>query len=543
MDASTRVAVMLPASVPDARNLTRWAREAFPNVEICADLSGFEARARSERPALIITDDRAIAEALRKGDFATTACLLAVPDLVPGAFGDFIESPADEIGVLPMTRAEFFLRARRAIHRRRSAAISAGAATVTPASTRDPLTRALTRSALMALAPELEATALRGGRRLAVHAFDVRGVIWINELFGRAVGDKLLQAVAERLSGGLDAETCLVRPEGGEFALVGLVAPDETDAARLSALVEGLGAPFDIAGDLIQADVTIGRAVQSGAMESLDVLLARAGMAAQQARADGYAFAEGESGDPAPEPEEIRHLARAITGHELRLHYQRQINLGTGALAGVESLLRWERPGHGLLMPASFLPLAAQAGQLGAITHWVLRRARQDVEEARQRGIRLPRVSVNVAAQEITSSSLVDAVRQFLGETAFPPGMLDIEVPFVAEAEILAGRSVLETLRGLGVSVTLEVSGGALSTAFDAGTAPVDRIKIDTLLLESDRMARIAGHVRAAGRVLVAGGIENPRQLALARTMGCAEAQGHYLGYPEASPALMAAAG
>ncbi|OYU47498.1 MAG: hypothetical protein CFE31_15530 [Rhizobiales bacterium PAR1] len=538
MSASRLVAVILSAAVPEARNLTRWAREAFSRVETFLDLAELEARHPGETPALIITDESSVLEARQQGKLGSSAIMLAVPDLVLGGFGELIESPTDDFFVLPVTKAEFFLRSRRAIHRR----AEAGVTVTTPPVTNDPLTRTLTRTALMELAPDLEAAAQSENKRLVVHVFDVKGVVRINELFGRAVGDKLLQAFAERLAAALRPETRFVRSGGGEFALIDLVDVRAIEQDRFSEFMSVLKTPFEIAGDPVRADATIGRAVQTEAMESLDLLLALASAAAQDARASGRDFADTENQPTLPHPAEIEQLQQAIAGNDLRLHYQRQINLKTGAMAGVESLLRWENPGHGLLMPSSFLPLAAQTGQLSAITRWVLRRAMADVETARQRGMRLPRVSINVGALEVANASLTGVIRAFLDETGFPVSVLDIEVPFTSEVGFLAGGSVLETLRSWGVSVTLEVSGGALSAAFDFVSAPVDRIKIDTLLLESGRAALIASKALAAGKVLVAGGIENPKQLATARSLGCTEAQGHYLGYPQATPELMAAA-
>ncbi len=530
---------MLTPSLIEANTITLWAREAFSNVACVTDIAALQALVEGETPALIVTDDHSFAAPQGKGAGLESAIMHVVPDLGSCDFSTLIESAADDFFVLPGSKMEFFLRTRRAIFRRSQ--LDAARPDARLPNHADPLTKALARGALLEAASELDALARREYGEIAAYVFDIKSLVRVNEFYGRAIGDKLLQAFCVRVAGAMKAGGSLGRTGGREFTILETLDPQSPLQDRCAQLLALVRTGFDIAGDTLSGDVSIGAAVRAANGEALEELVDRASAAANEAQPNCHHVLDGDAGPASHLAQDAEAFASALSGHQLRLHYQPQINLATGALAGIEALLRWERPGHGLLTPASFLPLAARAGQLGAVTEWVLRQASADVEAGRQRGVRLPRVSINVSAQEVADGRLQSVVEAMLRQTGLSADQLDIEAPFFGDAFPAAGRGAAEGLLRAGVSITLEAFGGQCSETFDFANAPVSRLKIDPEFLESARAALVASRALSAGLIMVASGVENPRQLAAARALGCVEAQGHYLGYPLPAAALFAA--
>lgn len=529
------VAVLLDPQDPQAAALSGWAMAAFYRVEILGSRAALADTLAQGRPALLIVSETLFSE----DDLAKArvgAVVKVISALEPAELGRLITCTADDLIVLPTTKAEFVLRCRRAMEHRHA---GQGAAHLRPP--QDPLTETATRAALPEIAEALHQRAAREGLSIVAHLFDVRGILRINETLGRAVGDRLLKDFVARLRGALTPGATLVRVGGHEFAVLDLARDERAaalDAGNYHALMQP---PFDVAGEQLSAGATVGYAVQGDALEPLETLLDEAAQAAREARSRGEGL--GALTPEAPvSPGEIAMLRAALAQNEFRLHYQRQIDLTTGAVAGVETLLRWQKPGSGLLLPGSFLPLVRRAGLLGEMSAHVLRAAMHAAMDKARRDTSAPqslmRIAVNVSAEDLLNGTLKPAIEAALAETGFAREKLEIELPFAAlrpeTGQLRAMLGALNTLHRDGLSLTLETPGEVLSSAFELQGLPVCRLKLDPAFMDTARAEFIARRAREAGLVLVCGGIENPKQLAAARALGCCEAQGHYLGYPQA---------
>ena len=235
-------------------------------------------------------------------------------------------------------------------------------------------------------------------------------------------------------------------------------------------------------------------------------------------------------------------LRRAIEREELELHFQPRVELASGRVLGVEALARWRDPELGVVSPADFIPLAEQAGLIGAIGEWVLRAALVQARAwRRRRALAQLRVSVNLSGHELASADFADRVARALRETGIDACVLDLEI---TETAIMHHHApvvrALERLRSLGTSVSLDDFGTGYSSLSYLRNLPIDTLKIDRSFVsrvetESDDM-HLLGAIVSMAKVLrlrvVVEGVETPGQLAVLRELGCDEVQGNLLSPP-----------
>ncbi|GIG30289.1 putative bifunctional diguanylate cyclase/phosphodiesterase [Cellulomonas marina] len=365
---------------------------------------------------------------------------------------------------------------------------------------------------------------------------DVEGFTHVNAALGHEAGDGLLVALARRLEGCLSPGEHLVRLGGDEFAvLVGCGATTDpvlrADAGPAARVRDALVEPFEHQG------VAVHLRVRTGAAASADVgpTLAELLRAADGGRGRLVALDE---------------LRTALTDDGIVLHYQPKADLRSGAVEGVEALVRWQHPSRGLLPPADFLPLAEEAGLLGELTAVVLDAAVRQAASWRAGG-HLVRVAVNLPASSVLDADLAVRVRRRLAAHGLPPAALLLEI---TEDVLMLHReraaAVLAELRADGVQVAIDDFGTGYSSLSYLADLPLDELKLDRsfvrgMATDARRRAIVTatvGLAHALGLRVVAEGVETADDLADLARLGCDQVQGYVLSPPvppDEVPALL----
>lgn len=232
-------------------------------------------------------------------------------------------------------------------------------------------------------------------------------------------------------------------------------------------------------------------------------------------------------------------LRRALSRSDFELRFLPQADLMTGALTGAEALLRWHDPELGTVSPSEFIPVAQETGLINRIGHWVLDETCRWIRQWRDRGLEVPRISVNVAAQQLAQPGFITSVTHLLAEHGLPGGALSLEL---TEATLMNDidrvRRQLQALRSAGVRITIDDFGSGYSSLAQLSRLPLDELKIDRVFLaQADGPgAAVASAVVGLGHTLglrvVAEGVETEAQVDLLRRLGCDEFQGHLLSRP-----------
>jgi diguanylate cyclase (GGDEF)-like protein/PAS domain S-box-containing protein len=399
--------------------------------------------------------------------------------------------------------------------------------------------------------------ALREGRQLALLFLDLDGFKGVNDTLGHAVGDRLLEVVAERLGKRLRASDTLARLGGDEFLIV---LEDDTEAAAAAAAAESclrlLAAPARIQGHEIFISGSIGISLFPADGQDAETLLASADLAMYRAKAEGrntFQFYVPEMTASAMERQALENALRgALARGELAVHYQAQVELATGLLCGVEALARWEHPLLGPVPPARFIPIAEGIGMVAEIDEWVLAQACGQLGAWRAMGFAVPRVSVNCSRQPLERGTLVPAVQRALESSGLAPGDLELEV---TESTIMGkgprALTALADLRALGVRLAVDDFGTGYSALGRLNRIPIDRIKIDASFIrdigrdpKDEAVARaLVGLGQDLGLEVLAEGVERADQVDLLMREGCRYAQGYLFGAPTEPAALHAAWG
>jgi diguanylate cyclase (GGDEF)-like protein len=369
----------------------------------------------------------------------------------------------------------------------------------------------------------------------------------INESLGHAAGDRLLEAIARRLEACLRPGDTVSRFGGDEFALLVDGIPDVDEACRVAERVEAeLGMPFDLDGRETFVTASLGIAVGYVGRTDPGDLVRDADVALHRAKSNATTrhalFEPGMSVATAERLDLENDLRRAVERDELVLHYQPLVDLATDRIVGLEALVRWRRPTHGLMPPLSFIPLAEETGLIVPIGRWVLETACRQAREW-QRQFPTERgwlVSVNLSGRQFAQAGLVEQVAEILAESGLEPSCLELEITeSVLMDETEDGIRALGALRELGVRLVLDDFGTGYSSLSYLKHLPLDAIKIDRSfvagLTEDDANQPIVRAVIALagglGIDVVAEGIETAEQLAILRELACDRGQGyHYAG-------------
>ncbi len=423
----------------------------------------------------------------------------------------------------------------------------------------DSLTGLPNRNLLLDRLRQALARAARNDGTVAVLFCDLDGFKTINDSLGPSAGDELLVEVGKRISAALRPADTVARLGGDEFAVLLDEVADRTEAVRTARrILESLEAPVELGDREIWAGASVGIASGAGDPETL---LRNADLAMYRAKSSGrgrYAVFEPQMHTAVVERLDLEvDLKRAIEREELALVYQPIYELRTERISGLEALVRWRHPTRGLVVPARFVPLAEQSGQIGALGRWVLRTAchQAAIWRAKYPAHLGLGVSVNISGVELGEPTISKEVAAALGAAGLDPGGLTLEITETALMEDSEGSvKRLEALKRLGVSLAVDDFGTGYSSLrylqrFPLDTLKIDRFFVDEIGREGAQLALLRAMVDLAdnfGLDVVAEGIESTAQRNQLIELGCEMGQGLHLSPPlpvEAADALLLGAG
>jgi diguanylate cyclase (GGDEF)-like protein len=406
----------------------------------------------------------------------------------------------------------------------------------------DQLTGLANRSHLSIVMRELLQLSAQGPFALLV--LDLDRFKDINDTLGHGVGDVLLQQLAHRLTTALAGSGAhIARLGGDEFAVL---LPDATSAQAIAvseSLRQALEVPTSLGARMVSVGASIGIALCPQHGNDPDTLLRHADAAmyaAKRGRSGQAVYSLDQEHTMAERLEMVSALREAISGDELRLHYQPKVECQTGRVRGVEALARWQHASQGIITPDRFVPLAEQTGLIGPLTRWVLEAAVRQARAWLDSGLPL-RIAVNLSTHDLQDPRLPAQVCELLERYDVPFGLLSLEI---TETALLAdpGRALetLNELAGRGVEASLDDFGTGYSSLTYLRQLPLRELKIDASfvrgLADAQRDRAIVrstielGH--RLGLSVVAEGVEDGITLELLAELGCDEAQGYYLSRP-----------
>ena len=409
----------------------------------------------------------------------------------------------------------------------------------------------LTGLANRALFNEYLSTAVRrrsrSGAALAVLFVDLDGFKRVNDLHGHVVGDKVLQEVAHRFERTLREADTIARLGGDEFAVLLEHELSASDPGRVAQrLLESLDRPIRMGSVRLVVRASIGVSFDTSGAESADELLRNADLAMYTAKGRGSHSYEVYSPDMhSTILERMRteaELHGALGNGELLLYYQPVVGAATGAIEGVEALLRWQHPRRGLLAPDEFIPAAESSGLIVPIGAWVLSSACQQLQQWRTHAsVADLTLAVNLSRRQLCDDALIDTVSSALSASGLDPRLLTLEVTeSVVMDDVPYAVSVMEQLRRLGVRIAIDDFGTGYSSLSALRDLPVDCLKIDKSFVAA--IASNKGAADVTQRILqlasdfclhtVAEGVEERAQLVVLQDLGCDSVQGFYYARP-----------
>ncbi|MDO8696733.1 MAG: EAL domain-containing protein [Pseudomonas sp.] len=386
----------------------------------------------------------------------------------------------------------------------------------------------------------------RSQRHVALLYMDVDGFKTLNDSLGHSYGDALLRALAESLHGLIRDSDTLCRSGGDEFVILlpDLDSPEDA-AAIADKIMRLLEQPITVLGRTLSTSLSLGVAVAPGDGRDFEALLRNAETAmykAKQAGRERWRFFDSSMNEDALERLNLLNdLRQAVAANELLLHYQPQVDLRTGALLGVEALIRWQHPQLGLVPPVRFIPAAEESRLIVPIGEWVIQQACRQAMLWRQAGLRVPQVAVNVSAIQLQQGNLEQQVLQALSSTQLPAGMLELEITESSlldyTDEVLA---TLKRLKTMGVKLSIDDFGTGYSSLAYLRKLAVDKLKIDQsfvrdLTSSADSRAIVMAIIQMAkslGLATIAEGVEDAATAQALLQLGCVEAQGYLFAKP-----------
>lgn len=417
----------------------------------------------------------------------------------------------------------------------------------------DPLTSLPNRSLFMERLDLALAEQVSDEDCTSVLFLDLDGFKLVNDTFGHAIGDRLLVQVGQRLNRCVRPTDTIGRLGGDEFAALLVNARSSAIAVEIAQrMLTALCPPFTIDGNQITLSASIGIANHLGPGGQGSDLLKNADIALYAAKSDGRGISTNYeprmSAAVLARYRQENELRRAIESDELVLHYQPVIDLRTREIAGVEALVRWLHPDHGILLPDEFIDLADSTGLIVPLGMAVLRRV--CVEASRWQelaGRPIPKIGVNFSARQLQEPSLIADVSSLLAEYEIDPAGLEFEI---AESALRGGMSAarlrLGELRELGVSLAIDDFGTGFASLASLRDLPVNGVKIDRSFIATlgrDQagtavVRAIAALVQSLDLAVTAEGIETIEQLMHIRSIGIERGQGYYFTRPLPSEAI-----
>ena len=367
----------------------------------------------------------------------------------------------------------------------------------------------------------------------------------VNDTLGHASGDALLRQVGNRLVSCLRIRDTVGRLGGDEFGLI-LLTPDGPEGAEAVAnkIREVLRPSFQLEGREVTATASIGLTVYPTDSSDPDTLLKYADTAMYQAKEAGrdtYRFYTAEMNVRALEKLELESaLRKALEHDEFILYYQPKMRINTGQWTGVEALIRWNRPGHGLVLPDNFIPILEETGLIMSVGEWVIDTACRQIAEWERSGIGSICVAVNLSGKQFLSGFDAEIARAIRANRV-DPKLLELELTETTLMTHAEGATAsLQRLKALGIRISIDDFGTGYSSLAYLKRFPIDTLKIDIAFIRdvttnADDAAITVAIIHMARSLklkVIAEGVETKEQLEFLRTHDCDEIQGYYLSRP-----------
>jgi len=385
-------------------------------------------------------------------------------------------------------------------------------------------------------------TRLKRGEQVAIFGLDLDRFKDVNDAYGHAVGDLLLKAVAGRLRQCIRDTDMVARLGGDEFAIMQAGTSQPIDATSLaSRLIEVIGAPYELAGDQVTVELSIGIALAPGDGLDPDKLLKNADMALYRAKSDGhglYRFFEPEMDARMQARRKLEiDLRKAIANSEFELFYQPLIDMQTEQITGFEGLIRWHHPERGMIPPLDFISVAEETGLIVPIGDWVLHQACAEAATWPSD----VKIAVNLSPIQFKSKGLLLSVVSAIAASGLSARRLELEI---TESALLydgdATLAILDELRGLGVRISMDDFGTGYSSLSYLRKFPFDKIKIDQSFIfdmseHNDSLAIVRAVIAMGsglGIATTAEGVETAAQFKQLKLEGCTEVQGYLFSPP-----------
>jgi len=413
--------------------------------------------------------------------------------------------------------------------------------------THDLLTGLPNRGLLLDRLRQALANTQRSGSMLALLFIDLDRFKRINDSLGHYAGDHILQEVTSRLQASVRGGDTIARWGGDEFIILMDNLQDRSAVIAVARkLLDLLDREFEAGGNAdLLLSCSIGISV--GPTDSLDAatLLSMADTAMYRGKLEGgsrYTFYSPDMNTWSRERLGMETALRhGLTNHEFELFYQPQIDIASGRLAGLESLIRWRRPGVGLVQPDVFIPAAEESGIICSIGDWAIVEAVSQIARWGREGLPTVPLAVNVSARQCSDMAIVDTIRGALANSGLAPSMLKVELTeSTAMRDAERAAALLQSIHQLGVAVAVDDFGTGYSSLSLLKRCPISELKIDKSFVgdlgrNSDDDAIVRGTIALAhglGMNVVAEGVETQAQLRFLAQHGCNIAQGYLFAKP-----------
>jgi diguanylate cyclase (GGDEF)-like protein/PAS domain S-box-containing protein len=397
------------------------------------------------------------------------------------------------------------------------------------------------------------AQAYRNRQMLGLMFLDLDRLKAVNDTLGHAMGDRLLQAVSERLKGCLREGDTIARLGGDEFMLLLPGVTHLEDIAKVAQrILDALKPSFYCDGQELHTTASVGIALYPNDSKDAEALMKNADTAMYRAKELGrnnYQFYNPSMNATAFQRLSLENnLRRALQGKELTLHYQPQLNLQTGQITGAEALIRWNHPELGSISPTRFIPIAEESGLIVSVGEWVLATAIAQNKSWQEAGFSPIRIAVNLSPLHFKHKDLASTIAEVLRATKLDPKYLELEVTESvimqsSDADADAVVATMLKLKEMGVHVSIDDFGTGYSSLSYLKRFPVDTVKIDQSFIrdittnpDDAAIAKaIISIAHSLGLRVIAEGVENEGQLNFLRSEKCDEVQGFF--FSEGLPA------
>lgn len=416
----------------------------------------------------------------------------------------------------------------------------------------DMLTGLPNRAEALSLIEAGLARAKRRGRPAALFFVDLDYFKHVNDTYGHKAGDEVLIAAAHRMVGAVRVGDVVARLGGDEFVVFIESSPDATGITDVAKrLVAAIGEPIHLSDSAVRIGASIGVVASTEVDYDVDRLLSGADAAAYEAKQSGRGRYVVYDAALRAELDMRADLDRAVAGGlaagDFVLHYQPQVELSTRQIRSVEALIRWQRPGHGLIPPDAFLPSIEATGLINEVGAWVLTEATAQLARwDREIGCTGLRVAVNISGRHLVGEKLPADVAGALAASGIDPARLVIEVTETVLVDNPTALANIGILHEMGVSISVDDFGTGFASIGQLLTMPIDELKIDRSFITTTDETRwplvqlMAHAAHTLGARIVAEGIETGQMIGDLAAEGIEYGQGYFFARPQPADAISA---